>query len=388
MRILYLASNKLQIAAVPFTLEEMGYEVGIYPRYLEDVETDEQMLEEFDRFVRDNGIDLVMSNTFYACAAEVTHRYGIKYAVYGMDSPHFMLWQKEARYDNVYLFQFDSHECEELKQNGYTNVWYMPLAARNKDDLVVTDADIAKYGCDVSFVGSLYTINVFDEIKETMPEGIVNQIIGWIGDSAFRWDGTDAISPLLEQETDPYWDQLYEMLRTFNGGKKLETSEPYLLRHWLIDRKFTNIERNMIMELLAERYDFRLYTREEEKVPPKIRRFGEVDSGTDSMRVFYSSKINLNLTLRSIEAGIPLRIFDIMSVGGFVLTDYREDAAGLFEEDKEIVMFRSPEEMLDKIDYYLTHEKERLRIGYNGYRKVKAECSYKAQLNKILKILK
>jgi spore maturation protein CgeB len=173
-----------------------------------------------------------------------------------------------------------------------------------------------------------------------------------------------------------------------DNGRKLDAPKTYLLKHWLIDRKFTNIERNMILELLAERYDFRLYTREEEKVSPKIRRYGEVDAGTDALRVFYSSKINLNLTLRSIETGLPLRIFDIMSVGGFVMTDYREDAAGLFEEDREIVMFRSPEELLDKADYYLSHERERQQIGYNGYRKVKENYSYRAQLNKILKILK
>jgi spore maturation protein CgeB len=70
------------------------------------------------------------------------------------------------------------------------------------------------------------------------------------------------------------------------------------------------------------------------------------------------------------------------------MTDYREDAAGLFEEDREIVMFRSPEELLDKADYYLSHERERQQIGYNGYRKVKENYSYRAQLNKILKILK
>ena len=143
----------------------------------------------------------------------------------------------------------------------------------------------------------------------------------------------------------------------------------------------------MILELLAENYDLKLYTREGERVSTKIKRYGEVDSGTDAMKVFYSSKINLNLTLRSIETGLPLRIFDIMSVGGFVLTDYREDAEELFEEDKEIVMYRSPEEMLDKIDYYLAHEKERIEIGVNAYRRVKKEYSYEAQLQKILKKL-
>ena len=286
---------------------------------------------------------------------------------------------------NVFLFHFDSRECEVLRANGYQNVTYLPLAARNKDSLVITDDDIRRYEADISFVGSVYTSNAFDELSSTFPQHITDRIADILEESAFLWDGVDRVTAKLQEETDSYWDKLYEMFRRMDNGVELDIPKTYLLKHFLIDRKLTNIERNMILELLAENYDLKLYTREGERVSTKIKRYGEVDSGTDAMKVFYSSKINLNLTLRSIETGLPLRIFDIMSVGGFVLTDYREDAAELFEEDKEIVMYRSPEEMLDKIDYYLVHEKERIEIGVNAYRRVKKEYSYEAQLQKILK---
>ncbi len=59
----------------------------------------------------------------------------------------------------------------------------------------------------------------------------------------------------------------------------------------------------------------------------------------------------------------------------------------LFEEGKEIVTFRTPEELVDKADYYLKHEKERMRIGLNGYQKVKKCYTYEQQLNKIISIL-
>ena len=41
--------------------------------------------------------------------------------------------------------------------------------------------------------------------------------------------------------------------------------------------------------------------------------------------VFQNSKINLNITLRSIKNGIPLRAIDIMGAGGFLLTNYQND---------------------------------------------------------------
>ena len=69
------------------------------------------------------------------------------------------------------------------------------------------------------------------------------------------------------------------------------------------------------------------------------------------------------------------------------MSNYQEEIPELFEEGKEIVTFKSPEEMLDKIAYYLSHEEERIRIGYNGYKKVKNCYTYEHQLNKIISIL-
>ena len=163
--------------------------------------------------------------------------------------------------------------------------------------------------------------------------------------------------------------------------------DEYYCKAFFLERKLTNIERSCLMELLADQYDISLFTWENQLVPDGIRRLPAMHSQWDALKVFYSSKINMNITLRSIESGIPARVFDIMSVGGFVMSNYQEEIPELFEEDKEIVTFKSPEEMLDKIAYYLSHEEERIRIGYNGYKKVKNCYTYEHQLNKIISIL-
>ncbi len=67
-------------------------------------------------------------------------------------------------------------------------------------------------------------------------------------------------------------------------------------------------------------------------VPDGIKRFSEVSQLTGGFKVFYSSKININMTLRSIESGVPLRIIDIMSIGGFVMSNNQEEIPELFEE--------------------------------------------------------
>ena len=39
--------------------------------------------------------------------------------------------------------------------------------------------------------------------------------------------------------------------------------------------------------------------------------------------------------------------------------------------------------MINKINYYLTHEEERIRIANNGKKRIEKEYTYKIQLNKI-----
>ena len=39
-------------------------------------------------------------------------------------------------------------------------------------------------------------------------------------------------------------------------------------------------------------------------------------------------------------------------------------------------VFHNMEELLEKVDYYLSHEKKRIQIAMNGYRKVRERYSY------------
>ena len=84
----------------------------------------------------------------------------------------------------------------------------------------------------------------------------------------------------------------------------------------------------------------------------------------------------MNISLRSIHTGIPLRAFDIMGCGGFMITNFQEDFLQHFEPDEEVVFYSSYDELLEKVDYYLNHDEERKRIARNAQQKVEAEHTY------------
>jgi spore maturation protein CgeB len=60
------------------------------------------------------------------------------------------------------------------------------------------------------------------------------------------------------------------------------------------------------------------------------------------------------------------RCFEIPAAGGFMLAPYTDDLASLFREGREAEYFRSRDEMLDKIRFYLSHEAQRSRIAEAG----------------------
>ena len=64
------------------------------------------------------------------------------------------------------------------------------------------------------------------------------------------------------------------------------------------------------------------------------------------------------------------RCFEIPAMGVFMLCQYSEDLACLFEDGVDAVFFHNPDDMMEKIDYYTRHDKLREQIAANGLRRV------------------
>ena len=134
-------------------------------------------------------------------------------------------------------------------------------------------------------------------------------------------------------------------------------------------------------------YQVKLYTGKETPELPYVTQMGPVDYTYEMPKVFAASKVNLNITLRSIVSGIPLRAMDIMGAGGFLLTNYQEDFLRHFVPGEDFVFYESVADLQDKLAYYLQHDKERKEIAANGCRKVRTEHTYQKRLEEMLAIV-
>ena len=84
--------------------------------------------------------------------------------------------------------------------------------------------------------------------------------------------------------------------------------------------KVANIERVSTLNRLSKTlrgYNTALYTDTIDSKLEGIDYRGAVAYMTHMPLVFNNSRINLNMTIRNIRTGIPLRVWDILGAGGF-----------------------------------------------------------------------
>lgn len=84
-------------------------------------------------------------------------------------------------------------------------------------------------------------------------------------------------------------------------------------------------------------------------------------------RIVSETKINLNFTE---GRGTSNRLYKLLAAKGFVLTQPWDGMKEDFVVTVDLDIFRTPEELREKINYYLSHEDEREKIAEHGYKTV------------------
>ena len=100
------------------------------------------------------------------------------------------------------------------------------------------------------------------------------------------------------------------------------------------------------------------------------------DYWTETPWIYHNSLINLNIFHVQCMNSPTIRIYDILACGGFLLTEYRPCLEEEFAVGEELETFKTPEELRDKIEYYLSHESQRCDIAKKGQIKVLNNYTY------------
>ena len=93
--------------------------------------------------------------------------------------------------------------------------------------------------------------------------------------------------------------------------------------------------------------------------------------------------------LRTPVHKIHLRTFEIPMCGGLQFAPYLDELAGYFEDGKEIVLYRTKEEYIDKAKFYLRSNKgsERRIMKINARKRAEQEHTWTNRFNNVFKII-
>ena len=370
-----------------FTLE--GHEVICYPFSNKDGRRDADIEKDLSSVLRKETPDVVFSFNYFPVISSVCKKEEIRYISWIYDSPYVMLYSFTVINPCNVIYVFDKELYMEFHNAGIQTVHYMPMAANTErlDKLVAHDEDMSTssassqptYLYDISFVGSLYTEehNFFDRMTtlSDYTKGYLDAIMS----AQMKRQGYN----FLQESLSPIMDDLYQALPMDPNPDGVESKE-YLYAQYVINRKITGLERTELIRTVTERFHFDLFTPNKDFTMPNLANHGTTDYYSRMPLVFKQSKINLNISLRSIKSGIPLRAFDILGSGGFLLSNFQADFLDDFIPGEDFDYYESKEDLLAKLEYYLNHDDERAAIAQNGHDKVAANHTFRHRVREML----
>jgi spore maturation protein CgeB len=96
----------------------------------------------------------------------------------------------------------------------------------------------------------------------------------------------------------------------------------------------------------------------------------------DMYQVFRDSLLTLNHHGDIPPYGNNCRLFEATGVGTLLITDWKANLREMFEPGKEVVCYRTPQECVEMVQYYLEHDEEREVIARAGQQRTLRDHTY------------
>lgn len=342
------------------TFDSMGI---LYDAFQFDFEQDD--IEKLNKYFDEIDVskyDFCFSVNYFPEISNNCNRKNLKYLSWGYDCP-FNVVNIEETLGNPcnYVFCFDGQQARGYINKGFDTVYHLPLGVNVKryKAIKVSEKDKQRFKADIAFVGSLYEgeyapiAEILDEYSKGYIEGVIN--------SQRQLYGAYILNDVLDDEL---LDRINKHFIELKSDTSFRLSKEQLIH--VIDQETSRRERLILLNLLGRRYDTHLYSFHKYDKLDGINSHGTVDYFTEMPAVFNTSKIDLNISVKGIQTGIPLRAMDIMACGGFLLSNYQSELMEYFQYEQDMVVYESMADAVAKCDFYLKNDDLREKIAANG----------------------
>lgn len=339
-----------------------------------------------NELLKQDTYSFVFSINFFPSVSDVCNIWGIPYLCLIVDSPVLELFSTSLANPCNKIFLFDRQLYNDFHHINPDGIFHIPLATNVRDNYatatMASAADRARFSSDISFIGSLYSEKcLYNQI--TLPEKMRGYVDGLIEAQLLVY-GYNFIEECVTPELIEAFCKVRPELINFPDSMKVDTKA--VIAQHIISVKVAEQERLRYLKALSEHFNVDLYTGSDTYSMPLIHNRGFAKTNTEMPIIFHQSKINLNLTAKSIRSGLSLRIFDVLGCEGFLITNYQAELPEHFNIGEDLEAYTSLDDLIGKCEYYLSHDKERREIAHNGFEKVKKYHTYDIRLTQMLEI--
>lgn len=331
----------------------------------------EQKLQNLVQIISEQKPIFVFSINFFPDLSRLCAKLNVIYVEESVDCPVFEIFHEAVRNKTNRLFLFDKKQYLSVKDENPDGIFYLPLGSPTERTQALLGAGF-KPEYDISFVGSLYKEkDLFLDLKLSSgdKERFIDMIQGQLDDSCSGMDYLDGHLTQDDIEVVKRADKdFYSIDQAVMNLDRFVVLNDYLAPHTAY------LERLKILSLLADELEgvqTHLFTRSEtDGLSHKIKLHDGVKTLEELPWIYRNSRINLNISLRSIQTGLPQRIWDVLACGGFLLTNDQAEIPDYFTPGVHLETYSTMDELLEKTRYYLEHEDERRQIAENGFKEV------------------
>ena len=339
-----------------------------------------QCVEQVSKVLLPGGFSFVFTINFFPWLSDLCQILKLRYISLIVDSPVLELFSKSLSnsFNRVFLFDLSLYNDFENENPGH--IYHTPLYA-NTDRLdsyldSVSEAQKEKFRADISFIGSSYEEkNPYSTAKfSDYYKGYHDALI----DAQLNVYGLNFLDEAASEEFCDYFienvDHLYRFPPDAREDKKALVTQAHL------SYRVAEKERKLALNMLGQKYKLDFYTQSSLMDFRNVRYRGNASSLEEMPIIFNQSKINLNFTSKA----IPLRVFDILGSGGFLISNYQTELLQVFENGKDLVVYEDLDHLVELCGYYLEHDEERIEIAKNGHETVKKYHNVTTRLLQII----
>lgn len=366
--------------------EELGFPVDCITDEIHNKKiTGKEQIALISQKLEHKSYRFVFTVNFFPAISEICNIYQIPYLSLIVDSPVMELYSHSICNPCNRIFLFDRAQYEEFVSYNPEGIFHLPLATNVKrwDKVLrqVTPEEKIRFSSTVSFIGSLYSekcpyqrLQFPSEFIKGYCDGLINaqqKIYGYFFLENVLDD--NLVTEIVNSTEDFY-----------QFPEKSYRNDKAALAQYYFGPKITELERLDVLQSLGSHFPVDLYSGSTHTLP--VNHYGRVKTHSEMPIIFHESKINLNITAKSIRSGIPQRVWDVLGCGGFLISNYQCELPELFTPGEDIVLYSSVPELLELTSYYLSHPKERMEIAQNGYDKVRNHHTYPIRLTQMLEL--